>query len=523
MDVLTIFSRQKKGGTYEPPAFPTAPFCILCQKGCKCIGICCQGPRKLPPQSSNIKILPPSSIIPGLIGDTTMTTLTKPTKTSKRRRGVPFSSDIYCFKFKSNTCKRSKPKPRTSQDNPSIFSKLAATKKHPSTRNKISQEAEYNSQKLKKILLHSSLNDKSTTKTYNSKGLGKGDHITSLHRKLSIAEVGCRRKPSSKHSLLSMKNHHSDNIPHPPATDSSPGSSSPQVLELLCSSAPETDPLSPKLDHLSNSPLISLERQAKSPDELPNIEILRTSPQKPRKRKQSASPDYHQSSHKTPTKNTPVREKSKGHTPRKDTPTKKRIKYQCRNAGCSDFLANLKSRDRHESTYCRFRSDIEAAVSMENQFPVPDHNQLNLDSCQCRHPSCLKIYKTEGARKKHEMEKHRYFEKKGRTVSPVSFYQLDEDNFPGHSRPTSCPPLDAGTGSVFSTPVCPTKRRRTASSSETPTSCPSWESSPLRTPDLSLTSSPGSSVSSNLDLESQNIFDVKHPNQCSFCLFIFTN
>ena len=121
------------------------------------------------------------------------------------------------------------------------------------------------------------------------------------------------------------------------------------------------------------------------------------------------------------------------------------------------------------------------------------------------------------------MEKHRYFETKGRTVSPVSFYQLEE-NSPTQSRPSSCPPLDAGTDSVFSTPVHPTKRRRTASSCLTPTSHPSWESSPLRTPDLLLTPSPRSSVSSiPLDLEFQSIFDVRHPNQCPFCLYIFAS
>ena len=153
VDDLTPFCRQKKGGIYKPPAFTEVSFCILCQKGATCIGICCRGPMKHP-KSSSWKISPPSSIIPGLQGDIKLTSLSRPTKTAKKRRSVQYSI-LNIFQW-------SNPKPVSTQSR-TVEPKLTASSKKPSKRQTTSQEAVYDSEKLKRILLHSSLNPKSTT------------------------------------------------------------------------------------------------------------------------------------------------------------------------------------------------------------------------------------------------------------------------------------------------------------------------------------------------------------------------
>ena len=110
---------------------------------------------------------------------------------------------------------------------------------------------------------------------------------------------------------------------------------------------------------------------------------------------------------------------SSGHTPRKDTPKqRKQSRYQCRISGCRDYLADARTRDRHESHYCRYRSVESPELINQTEFPVPPHLELNLDLLQCC--VCLKHFARENARKKHELSKHRIFEVQGRAVSPVN-------------------------------------------------------------------------------------------------------
>jgi hypothetical protein len=146
VEEMTLFSRQKKGGQYKPPGFIPSSCCILCLKGCTCIGICCQGPKK-PPKTSNYRLAPPSQIIPGLFGKTTLTTLTAPIKTTNRKL------NIQCFR--PSIFQWTKPSPV--QPNQSAPVKLS--RKLPKSRTKISakHQVSYNPQKLKFILLHSPL------------------------------------------------------------------------------------------------------------------------------------------------------------------------------------------------------------------------------------------------------------------------------------------------------------------------------------------------------------------------------
>ena len=118
--------------------------------------------------------------------------------------------------------------------------------------------------------------------------------------------------------------------------------------------------------------------------------------------------------------------------------------------------------------------------------------------------------------------------KKGRTVSPVCFHPQEQTETFLAGRPVSCPPPEVE--SEFSTPLKP-KRRRTSSYCDTPSSRPSPESSPLRTPTLILTpssqrysASPSPTTSSDLKHQSaRDESSLKSPNQCPFCLFFFKN
>ena len=136
---------------------------------------------------------------------------------------------------------------------------------------------------------------------------------------------------------------------------------------------------------------------------LPSPENLRSSPKRHSTRRQSLSPDYHQPRQQTPTKSTGTPTKQR--TPRKDTPKKKRLpRLQCRIVACTDYFSNKDARDKHETHTCRMRKASSPAVTMDTEFPVPSHSELNLDPLLCRYPDCLKEYKNEKSRKKHELD-----------------------------------------------------------------------------------------------------------------------
>ena len=215
------------------------------------------------------------------------------------------------------------------------------------------------------------------------------------------------------------------------------------------------------------------------PDDLSQIEQLRISPSPSEKRHQSPSPpsSQEQMCH-TPHKQTPPESPRKESTPRKDTPKKRKAtRLQCRNKGCRDFLLSEKSRIRHENTYCKLKVKEDKELAMEDEYAVPSHSTLDLDTSQCC--VCLKKYATEKSRKKHE-QTHRIYEIHGRTVSQLRFPQSPETASPS-KRPQSCPPPR------FITPERPSKRRRTQSSSSNPEVVGILVSSPsLTSPSLSL-------------------------------------
>ena len=127
-------------------------------------------------------------------------------------------------------------------------------------------------------------------------------------------------------------------------------------------------------------------------------------------------------------------------------------------------------------------------------------------------------------RKRHEQDKHRLFEKRGRTVSPISFPVPSIHEYV--IRPQSCPPPQFD--STFLTPERPSKRRRKTSASSTSslkdlaTSPLSSPNSPLVSPTATLTPNSSDFSSSETDSESSCQSETE-TSQCPSCLVTFKN
>ena len=67
---------------------------------------------------------------------------------------------------------------------------------------------------------------------------------------------------------------------------------------------------------------------------------------------------------------------------------RKRKRLICRNSGCRFTFATEFNRSRHETFYCL--SSKENSAEFRNV--VPSHNDLKLDECVCRYPSCLQSF-----------------------------------------------------------------------------------------------------------------------------------
>ena len=89
---------------FKPPTFHSLPYCIFCQKGCKCIGICCRETKKAPIKSQFGKAAPQSvTFPPGLKGTSTQTSLVALKEVNEpetyKRRIAAFSSNSDIFKW----------------------------------------------------------------------------------------------------------------------------------------------------------------------------------------------------------------------------------------------------------------------------------------------------------------------------------------------------------------------------------------------------------------------------------------
>ena len=499
------YCHQKPAGNYRLPEFSSSSLqssCLLCNLGNTCLSTYCNvkeppSKKKNKPMSSTVYSL----VIPGLPDDSNSipTVLTNPTftKTKKIKVFPIFSTKSSIFHPPS--------KPKSTAK----VSISTATQKAPKVRNKMTKKSETPSwydkslkRKLLGILLKTSL--KSTKRRKQSSPNKNKNGSTT--RKLETSEIMCPKLLSKNPSSSSS------------TADSSSGSTN------ISSSSNDSSFLSPSsssnfnyteiIDYLQTEWDTSkdLFDEENNPS-LPSPEKLRM-PSSTRKRKQSPSPERHVTPTKEPGSSTP-----RIRTPRKDTPKKKSQRLQCRNRGrgCCDYFANIHSRDKHESMYCKFRN-VDTEVTMDSQFQVPSHLDLHLDPHQCR--ICQKIYCDEKSRIRHERDKHRFYQHLGRTVSPVSFPPRECNISP---RPQSCPPPELSDACM--TPQRPSIRRRTLSRSSLASSpIPCLDSSPVGSPLLSLT--PTSSQDSSF-IASENEYDenqnITTANQCSFCLIMFKN
>ena len=186
VEAMTRFSRQKKGGQFDLPAFQTLSYCTFCKIGI-CIGPNCLGQEK-EPNKSKFRNSPTSSPnIPGLEGESS-STLTIIKKTPSRRSSMkainPLSSIFQSY-----------PKPI-------IPSRKKAKRKHiVKTKKPIYSPCStsvYNVEVLQHLLLSCGVKSKSSqTATYSSSSSRLlAMHCTSLYRKLNVSELPCMRKVS---------------------------------------------------------------------------------------------------------------------------------------------------------------------------------------------------------------------------------------------------------------------------------------------------------------------------------------
>ena len=375
---MTRECRLDGSGTFpfKPPTFLGLSYCIFCQMGCTCIGICCQGRKKAPIKSTFRNTASPKSVaIPGLEFTSTFTSLVslreEHEKESSKRPIAAFStnSDIYKWSHlqsktvkshqNSSTTNVTNSNKRNQTKNTSIstqnHSSLGSTKTRPSqarrqARKQARKQARRKARRQGRRQVGKQVGNK-TSQVKSSKHLAvsKSSPSGRFMRQI-VSEVSCKKKSVSINT------------------------------SLYPSKAAQPSPLSQNPSHPPHSNIQFLPLSFHS--SLEDFEVLRSSPPHHHKRRQCESPP---SSHVTPTKNTLGKQRSKGHTPRKDTPKKtKRQRFQCRNLGCKDFLASTAIRDRHEDRYCRRRPGVQPEVSMSTEFDVPSHAQLDLDPLQCR-------------------------------------------------------------------------------------------------------------------------------------------
>ena len=474
---LNRFTRQKPAGTFDPIFARTKLHCILCARGSSCLGMACLGLDKSRPMQDHrsSKCVPsPDGYCPGLVGDTKLTSLVEIKLGGSDERKSQNESALSCFgslfgwKKKSSksssaifvSSKPASPTPPTSPDRPcprKMNPKPTKTSNHCSTDS-------YSVKALHALLRNSGC--KTNNKKKRAKALVEKQSPEHKVDNLDIVIVaGVQQEQGDcQEVVLPFSNTVSNARPQLRSVPPSLSSSSRQQLYETCSR-----------------------------ERIPEIEVLRSSPPPPIR---PLSPEPL------------VRTSSKGHTPRKDTPKKnKNQRLQCRNQGCRVWFTSTFARQRHETQSCSSLPHLLSDISFENdtEYLVPSHDDLGLDPLTCRFPGCSKVYNQEKSRKRHEQEKHRLFEKRGRTVSPVSFpSQNCSESF---LRPQSCPPPCSE--STFLTPDRPRKRLRP--------SLPESPISPIASPTVSLTPN-SSDISSTESDSSQDNTDV---NECSSCLTIF--
>ena len=260
-----------------------------------------------------------------------------------------------------------------------------------------------------------------------------------------------------------------------------------------------------------------------------SIEVLRDTPKRQSKRKQSPSPERGEKGQKTP------------RTQCKDKPKKMRGRLPCRNDRCKTTFASREARDRHERLSCASTTESQPELP-DKTFEVPSHKELGLNTLQCRLPSCGKIFNYPFTRVRHERDVHRFAEQRERTLSPQPFPTLFKEPTNTSFRPQSCPPNiniqveSPSSESYFQSPQFQSTPRPSPlpppqlDISTSPPNSSQFQSTPHPSPlpPPQSDKSPSSSICSDVSSSARVLFaDLHHPHVgnvllvCQFCYFDF--
>ena len=205
---MTKEYREKRGGSgnfkYSSSEFLSLPYCVLCQKGNKCQGICCQGPKK-PPKTSTVRLNhpPPSTIPPGAEGGRACTTLTSPEKENSNRRPIAaFSPNSEIFKWSKSKSNQDNSKPNTAAAM-SITGKDASKNIRKRAMPTSTLGPAYDPDRLRYFLKRCNNRSKQTCQMPKRSTPSKAPSpdkffsLNSTFRKLLVSELPCQRKLSS--------------------------------------------------------------------------------------------------------------------------------------------------------------------------------------------------------------------------------------------------------------------------------------------------------------------------------------
>ena len=206
VEAMTRHCCQKKAGQYQLPALSAIPSCIFCTLGCKCLGPNCMGPPKKSTQSKTRYPPSPPATLPGLLGNSTLTTLTTPQKTPSTN--LPFKrSQSLIDLFRCTTTQAVLPVSQRSSPQPRRKSSLKLSQKIFSLCSTSAYDAEVLQQ-----LLRSCGRRKSSHKSVTARSSAPPARSTSepaeaqvkirgsYLRKLSVSEAACIRKKTNSSS-----------------------------------------------------------------------------------------------------------------------------------------------------------------------------------------------------------------------------------------------------------------------------------------------------------------------------------
>ena len=202
--LVTLYNRfchQKPAGNFCLPKISSSEYCLFCNRGAICLGQFCNG-KKTPTEKRAVFTRNKDFLIPGLDRSNTgsSTVLTKTTfsvtKKSKVSALSPYSSIFRPV--------QQNPTPQQISSSPKMSRSVKHSKPKLLNYNKWYEENKTLQKKLRTILLQASLKSLKTDKKQKTKP--ENIQSNSYLRKLSISELPCSRKSSSKSFPITSSN-----------------------------------------------------------------------------------------------------------------------------------------------------------------------------------------------------------------------------------------------------------------------------------------------------------------------------